>query len=378
MIQTVVVIGSGAMGTGIGQVAASHQCKVVYYDASYDSLERSRQNLTSTIATLVEKSKLTSDSGRDILGRCSWTSDMKKIADADLIIEAIVEKYEAKEALFKAVSEIIPDQTIVATNTSSLSITALAATIHHPERFIGLHFFNPAPVMKLVEIVPALQTDKALIEKMQQLMASWSKTTALARNTPGFIVNRVARPFYGEALRLLDEGLGGCKAIDSAMKEVGGFRMGPFELMDFIGHDVNYRVTESVYNAMFQDPRYKPSLTQKSLLDAGWLGKKSGKGFYTYPDMEETITSFPTSLAPTEIFERIFAMLVNEAVDAVYMNICTEEDVDKAMQLGTNYPQGLIGWGRAFGMDRVMDIMSGLYERYKEDRYRPSPLLTDI
>ncbi len=378
MIQTVVVIGSGAMGTGIGQIAASHQCKVVFYDASSESLERSRQNLTSTIERLVEKGKLTSDAGRDILGRCCWTSDMKKIADAGLIIEAIIEKYEAKEALFKAISEIIPDQTIVATNTSSLSITALAATMRHPERFIGLHFFNPAPVMKLVEIVPALQTDKALVEKMQQLMASWSKTAVLARNTPGFIVNRVARPFYGEALRLLDEGLVGCKAIDSAMKEVGGFRMGPFELMDFIGHDVNYRVTESVYNAMFQDPRYKPSLTQKSLLDAGWLGKKSGKGFYTYPDIEETMTSFPASLTPKDIFERIFAMLVNEAVDAVYMNICTEEDVDKAMQLGTNYPQGLIRWGRAFGMDRIIDIMSGLYERYKEDRYRPSPLLTDI
>ena len=378
MIQTVAVIGSGAMGTGIGQVAATHQCTVIFCDASAESLEHSRHILTSSIERMVEKGKLTGEAGRDIIGRCRWTSDMKEIAGADLIIEAIVEKFEAKEALFKAISEIIPDQTIVATNTSSLSITALAATISHPERFIGLHFFNPAPIMRLVEIVPALQTEKTLIEKMQHLMASWAKTAVVARNTPGFIVNRVARPFYGEALRIFDEGLAGCRAIDTAMKEVGGFRMGPFELMDFIGHDVNYRVTESVYNAMFQDPRYKPSLTQKSLLDAGWLGRKTGRGFYAYPDMEETMTSYSSWLNPTEIFGRIFAMLVNEAVDAVYMNICSEEDVENAMQLGTNYPQGLISWGRTFGMDRIMDIMSGLYERYREDRYRPSPLLTNI
>lgn len=165
MIQTVAVIGSGAMGTGIGQVAATHQCKVIFCDASAESLEHSRHILTSSIERMVEKVKLTGEAGRDIIGRCRWTSDMKEIAGADLIIEAIVEKFEAKEALFKAISEIIPDQTIVATNTSSLSITALAATISHPERFIGLHFFNPAPIMRLVEIVPALQTEKTLVEK---------------------------------------------------------------------------------------------------------------------------------------------------------------------------------------------------------------------
>jgi len=194
-----------------------------------------------------------------------------------------------------------------------------------------------------------------------------------AHNTPGFIVNRVARPFYGEALRIYDEGLAGCSDIDKAMKVIGGFNMGPFELMDFIGHDVNFRVTESVYNSLFQDPRYKPSLTQKSLLDAGWLGRKTKKGFYNYPEGTETMRQIDTSMSDEEIFNRIFSMMVNEAADAVYMGICTEEDVEKAMQLGTNYPKGLLEWGREYGYERIVQEMERLRGVYQEDRYRLSP-----
>lgn len=378
MIKRVAVIGSGAMGTGIGQVAASNGCDVVFFDAIPEMLAHSRQSFSFTMESLIVKNKITQDVADAILARCIWTDRLSDIAGADLVVEAIVEDIQIKKSMLRDIASHIGESCIVTSNTSSLSITALASVLRYPNRFAGLHFFNPAPVMKLVEVIPALQTDVEVVGTLRSLMEQWSKVAVTARDTPGFIVNRVARPYYGEALRIFDEGLAGCREIDEAMKEVGGFRMGPFELMDFIGHDVNYKVTESVYNAMFQDPRYKPSLTQRSLLDAGWLGRKSGKGFYNYPEQMEVMRISGSSLGKEQIFERIFAMLVNEAADAVYLRICTEEDVDKAMTLGTNYPYGLMQWGRTYGMDRITGIMRSLYETYLEDRYRLSPYLARL
>ncbi len=377
-MQKIAVIGSGAMGTGIGQVAAGAGADVVFYDTLETSLQRSQQSMTFTMESLIVKKKIDASEAKALLSRCSWTSQLKDISDADLVIEAVIEDAPIKKSLFTEIEKLVSGHCIITSNTSSISITGLAAALEKPSRFAGLHFFNPAPVMKLVEVIPALQTDKEIIVRLIELMETWSKVPVAARDTPGFIVNRVARPFYGEALRILDEGLANCKEIDDAMKEIGGFKMGPFELMDFIGNDVNYSVTESVYHAMYNDPRYKPSLTQRSLMEAGWLGRKSGKGFYTYPGLEETITYTTKNSKAEEIFRRIISMLINEAADAVYMGICSEQDVDKAMKLGTNYPKGLISWGREMGLKSIEQTLKDLYARYLEDRYRPSPYFAHI
>ncbi len=376
-INKVAIIGAGAMGTGIGQVAASNGCEVIFFDVIPETLLHSQQSLSFTMQSLIVKDKISAEDSESLLNRCTWTNVIADINQVDLVIEAVIEDIQIKQSILNDVGSIIKEDCIVTSNTSSLSVTRLAAVLKHPEHFAGLHFFNPAPVMKLVEVIPALQTSPKVLSILIDLMEQWGKSPAVARDTPGFIVNKVARPFYGEALRIFDEGLAGCKLIDEAMKEIGGFRMGPFELMDFIGHDVNYRVTESVYNAMYQDARYRPSLTQRSLMDAGWLGRKSGKGFYTHPELEETIPK-SAILSKQGIFDRIMAMLINEAAETVYMNVCTEDDLDKAMTLGTNYPKGLMAWGREIGFETINRRIKALYENYLEDRYRPSAYFQTI
>jgi 3-hydroxybutyryl-CoA dehydrogenase len=230
-------------------------------------------------------------------------------------------------------------------------------------------------VMALVEIVPGLSTAPAITSAVRALVDGWGKTTVLAKDTPGFIVNRVARPFYGESLRIFEEGIADVATIDWAMRKLGGFRMGPFELMDLIGLDVNYAVTRSVFEGLFFDPRYRPSLTQRRLVEAGFLGKKSGRGFYDY--REGGVAPEPVQDADLggEILHRVLAMLVNEAVDAVFLNVASAQDVELAMTKGVNYPRGLLAWGDELGLDRVLDRLTALQEEYGEDRYRPSPLL---
>jgi 3-hydroxybutyryl-CoA dehydrogenase len=229
--------------------------------------------------------------------------------------------------------------------------------------------------MPLVEIVPGITTTDETTQTARSLIDDWGKTTVLAKDTPGFIVNRVARPFYSEAIRQLEEGVADVPTIDWAMKEIGGFRMGPFELMDFIGHDVNYKVTETVFEAFFYDPRFKPSFTQKRMVEAGYLGKKSGKGFYDYGDEAENPAPAKDKELGQQIVDRIVAMLINEAADAVFMNVATVNDVDLAMTKGVNYPKGLLQWADEIGLEEVLDRISKLQEEYGEDRYRPNPLL---
>ena len=375
-VNVIGIVGAGAMGSGIAQIASQAGQDVVLFDLSQEALTSSSSKLQKVMNRLIEKGKVTSDEAIAIQERIVRTTMATSLKDCDLIIEAVVEDLEVKKRVFKSIEEIASKEAIIASNTSSLSITSLASFCAHPERVVGLHFFNPAPLMPLVEIIPALQTNRDLPKQLTDLMRKWGKSPVIAKDTPGFIVNRVARPFYGEALRILDEGIADVSTIDSAMRQ-SGFRMGPFQLMDLIGHDVNYSVTESVFKSFYYDPRYMPSITQLKLVEAGWLGRKSGRGFYNYNEENEA-TDVPGQLDPNvqvEISERIISMLINEAADAVYLGVASAEDVDTAMLKGVNYPKGLLVWADELGLQKVVSIIDALRDTYGETRYRCSPLL---
>jgi len=369
------IIGAGSMGSGIAQVAATAGEEVMVYDTNETAIEKAGTSLTKIFARLVEKEKFTQNEADDILGRITFVDSLELLENSDLIIEAIIENLEIKQSVFSQLEKIVSDECILASNTSSLSIASISSACQHPERVIGIHFFNPAPLMKLVEIIPSITTHTEVTKKAKTTIDSWKKVTALVKDTPGFIVNRVARPFYGEALRIYEEGIADFVTIDAAMKEIGGFRMGPFELMDYIGNDVNYTVTETVFTSFYFDPRYKPSFTQKRFAEAGLLGRKTGKGFYDYS--EDSIRPKSSDDKPLKqlIFDRILAMLINEAVDAVFWQVASAEDIDLAMRFGTNYPKGLLAWCDEIGANKPLSILENLYQTYGEDRYRPSSLL---
>ena len=367
------VVGSGAMGAGIAQVAAMAGHKVILYDNNTAALDKAKNSLAATLQKLQEKGKITS--ADEVLQRFLFADNIIEFGNCGLVIEAIVERLDVKKGIFAEVEIIVNDECILATNTSSLSVTSIAAACKNPSRVMGLHFFNPAPLMALVEVVPAIQTNTALLPAAVELMKQWGKTPVIAKDTPGFIVNRVARPFYGEAIRIYEEGIADMATIDWAMTEIGGFRMGPFTLMDYIGHDVNYVVTDTVFQSFFYDPRYKPSFSQKRLLEAGWLGRKSGRGFYNYAEGITTPPANKDIVLGTEIFERILAMLINEAADALYLNVAAADDLETAMTKGVNYPKGLLQWCNEWGADKCLEKLDDLYHQYHEDRYRASILL---
>ena len=379
--ETVVgVVGAGAMGAGIAQVAAARGHRVLLADAFPAALDRARDGHAKAMAREVEKGRLTRDAADAVLARLTYVEGVTAAAlqafePCGLVIEAIIEDLAAKQALFRALEAELAKDAVLATNTSSLSVAALAGACAHPERVVGIHFFNPAPVMPLVEIIPAITTAPEVATQARGLVDAWGKVTVVATDTPGFIVNRIARPFYGEALRILEERLADAATIDWAMRELGGFRMGPFELMDFIGNDVNFAVTSSVFEAMFYDPRYRPALTQRRLVEAGLLGRKAKRGYYDYRD--GAVTPAPTTdpVVGRMIVDRIVAMLVNEAVDAVQLRIASPQDIELAMTKGVNYPKGLLAWGDELGAGTVLATLDALQAEYGEDRYRPSPLL---
>jgi 3-hydroxybutyryl-CoA dehydrogenase len=369
------IIGSGAMGSGIAQVAALAGHEVHVYDANPIAAGLAADNLKKSLQKLVEKGKCTETKSQQVLSQVFFQSKVEQLRDCKLIIEAIVEDLHIKKKVFAALDSMVSADTILASNTSSLSIASIAASCSKPERFIGIHFFNPAQIMPLVEVIPAVQTDPEITQQCIELMRAWGKTVVQCKDTPGFIVNRVARSFYGEALRIYEEGIADFATIDYAMKHVGGFKMGPFELMDFIGHDVNYRVTETVWEQLFYDPRFKPSITQKRLFEAGRYGRKSGQGYYDYREGATLPTPNENPDLAQAIFDRIICMLINEAADTLYLNLASRDDIDLAMTKGVNYPKGLLAWADEIGLGVVLENLELLMLEYEEDRYRPSVLL---
>ena len=373
------IIGSGTMGIGIAQVAATSGCEVFLYDQNSAQTEKSLASLKKVLNRLVEKEKISAEKSQDIFNKIKPCTELQDFKDCDLVIEAIIENKEIKTKVFQQLEEIVSDECIISSNTSSISITSLSAELKNPKRFIGIHFFNPAPLMPLVEVIPGLLTHKNLAEKIVALMKSWGKTPVIAKDVPGFIVNRIARPFYGEALRIAEENIATPEQIDDAMRTLGNFKMGPFELMDLIGIDVNFSVTKTVYADYFYDPKYKPSLLQQRMSEAKLHGRKTGKGFYDYSEEKQdsrtkTQDSKDEKLYQ-EIFMRILAMLINEAIEAKRLGIADDEAIELAMQKGVNYPKGLLAWGKEIGYQNISETLQNFYEEYQEERYRQSPLL---
>ncbi|MBD8016979.1 3-hydroxybutyryl-CoA dehydrogenase [Weeksellaceae bacterium Sa1CVA4] len=395
-ITKVGIIGSGTMGIGIAQVAATAGCEVFLYDANSAQTEKSLVNLQTTLDKLVAKDKISAQKSQEIFGNIRSCTELSGFKDCNLVIEAIIENKEIKTKVFQQLEEIVSEDCIISSNTSSISITSLQAELKNPGRFIGIHFFNPAPLMPLVEVIPGLLTKDNLAQEIYALMESWSKTPVIAKDVPGFIVNRIARPFYGEALRIVEENIATPEQVDDAMRSLGNFKMGPFELMDLIGIDVNFSVTKTVYQDYFYDPKYKPSLLQQRMNEAKLLGRKTGKGFYDYsaqsrepsvrsqePGAESQepgarIQDLKDDKLYEEIFLRIISMLINEAVEAKRLGIASDEDLEMAMQKGVNYPKGLLAWGKEIGFETVSTTLQDLYSEYQEERYRQSPLLRKL
>lgn len=372
---TVGVLGAGTMGIGIAQVAAQSGHSVVLVDVNASQLEKAKSGLQKVVSRLVEKGTKTQQQADEIVQLIQFSESINDFSDCGLIIEAIVEKLEVKHTVFAAIEKIVSNDCMLASNTSSLSIASIGSALSNPSRVIGIHFFNPAPLMPLVEIIPAVQTSSETLQLAKELVDSWGKKTVVCKDTPGFIVNRVARPFYGEALRIYEEGIGDFATIDWAMTAIGGFKMGPFTLMDYIGNDINYTVTETVFSAFYFDPRFKPSFTQKRHAEAGFLGRKTNRGYYDYSDGAIQPEPNKDLILGQHIFERIIVMLINEAFDALFLNIASREDIDLAMTNGVNYPKGLLQWADELGLDYVLEKLEKLFDEYGEDRYRPNVLL---
>ncbi|MDO5739910.1 MAG: 3-hydroxyacyl-CoA dehydrogenase NAD-binding domain-containing protein [Ornithinimicrobium sp.] len=398
---SVAVIGAGAMGAGIAQVAAEAGHPVTLVDSQPGAADTALERLVATYDTLVAKGRRTREEADATLARISTltTADMRTLPPVGLVIEAVVEQIDIKRAIFRQLEEAQSPTTVLATNTSSLSIDAITgeattghdAALHggrspaltHPGRVLGLHFFNPPALMKLVEVIAGSDSDPAILDDACTLMQSWGKTPVRCTSTPGFIVNRVARPFYGEAQRMVAEGLADAATIDLALRNAG-FRMGPMELTDLIGQDVNYAVGESVWRQTGQDPRYAPTDYQHDLVRSGRLGRKSGQGVFRYDESGTALDAHPDEVLATRLVggplrtdpvARTVAMLVNEGVDLVARGEATAADVDTAMRLGTNYPKGPFEWLAEIGADTIRAQLAELDAAYPGGRYRPSPAL---
>jgi 3-hydroxybutyryl-CoA dehydrogenase len=380
----VAVIGAGAMGSGIAQIASQAGHEVYLVDALEGAAAAAQDRLASLLVGLEAKGRITAAQAQAASARVHIASSTAGLPECGLVIEAIREDLGDKRALFAALARMQPADTLFASNTSSLDITKLIQGLPHPERVLGLHFFNPPPLMRLVEVIHGHQTSDESVTAAMELMRAWGKTPVRCTSTPGFIVNRVARPFYGEAQRMVEAGVADAATIDLVIREVGGFRMGPMELTDLIGQDVNLAVTMSVWEQTGRDARYAPTDFQRRLVADGHLGRKSGQGVFRYDVAGHAIDASPDKVLAAELARgpiltnplgRTLAMLVNEAVDLVARGEASAEDVDTAMELGTNFPKGPIAWGAKTGFDVIATQLRQLDASFPGGRYRSSPAL---
>ena len=373
--KTIAVAGSGVMGLGIAQVAALNGNQTIIYDVSEDALVVAAKRLEKDLEKATAKGKISEEQKTKTTSLIVFSNNLKDLDRSALLIEAIPERLDLKLNFFAEIEALLNKDTIIASNTSSFSITVLGGKSRHPERFIGAHFFNPAHIMPLVEVVNTDFTSTQVSTWVQDTLRSWGKIVVTAKDTPGFIVNRVARPFYCEALRIVEEGIADVSTVDHAMKTLGGFRMGPFELMDLIGIDTNFSITCSMYESYFHEARYRPSLIQQTMVDSGRLGRKSGKGFYNYG--ENAVKSQPQEDEELlkKIFERILCCLINEAAETYYCGVASIEDIDLAVKKGVNYPQGLFEWGSEIGYGHCVEVLDSLFDFYHDPRYRVSAWL---
>jgi 3-hydroxybutyryl-CoA dehydrogenase len=373
------------MGAGIAQVAASAGHPVALVDAVSGVVEKAVAGIIAGLQRQEAKGRISSAQLEETVERITPVDSLSQLPQSALVIEAVREDLDTKRSLFAQLAERQRPDTVLATNTSSLDVSAIAEGLPHPERVIGLHFFNPPPVMRLVEVVRGRESAPQVLEAATELMRAWGKTPVVCASTPGFIVNRVARPFYGEAQRMLMDGVADAATLDAALRSAG-FRMGPLELTDLIGQDVNLAVGTSVWEQTGRDPRYAPTALQQELVSAGHLGRKTGRGVYRYGPDGTALDATPDEARVAELLAgpvetnpvaRTLAMLVNEAVDLVRRGEASPEDVDTAMTLGTNYPKGPIAWGQEIGYAVVADQLAALDRAHPGGRYRPSPALTE-
>jgi 3-hydroxybutyryl-CoA dehydrogenase len=368
----IAVVGAGTMGAGIAESAALAGFSVVMVDVSEEALDRGRLTIEKDLDRRVKKGRLPDEERRASIGRVSMTTALEDCADAPVVIEAVVEDMAVKSKVFGDLDGVVASDAVLATNTSSLSVAGIAAATEHPERVVGLHFFNPVPAMRLVEVVARPTTDPSAISQVEGVAERLGKTSIRVSDTPGFVVNRVARPFYLEALRLVEAG-GEPGRIDAAIRGAG-FRMGPLQLADLIGNDVNLAVSESLFERYYYHPRFRPSYLQRSMVEGGLLGRKSGRGFYDYSAEEK---GGDHGFEPSEdLALRVISCIVNEAFLAHSEGVATAEDIDRAMKLGANYPKGPFEWVEEIGGHSIVETLDSLRATHGE-AYLAAPALRE-
>jgi 3-hydroxybutyryl-CoA dehydrogenase len=383
------VIGAGTMGAGIAQLAARSGARTILHDPLPEALERGAQYARDGLGKEAAKGRLSAEQADAAAARIEPVDDLAAFADCELVIEAAPERLELKHELYKRLSEeIVGAECVLATNTSSLLVTAIAAAARNPERVVGMHFFNPAPIMRLLEIVAGEQSDERSLALAHATGEAMGKTVIRAKDGPGFLVNRCNRPFGLEALRLLQEGIADIETIDRIVRTEGGFRMGPFELMDLVGVDTGLEISKSFYEQSFGEPRWRPSPIAARYVAAGLHGRKSGRGYYDYssdpyrpPDPDPPPPArADANVAPAVggVLERIVCQVINECAFALGEGVGSAEDIDTGMTLGLNYPRGPLTWADQIGLDRVLAVLDGLWEEYREERYRPAPALRGL